>query len=445
MGARPSRLLTLLDVPATYPLPVLTTLDRYVLLKILKTFVPTVLGLCFLFFLAASYSLLRREELSLAQVMLALPWVVPFLIPYLVPMAFMITLALVYGRLVADNEVLAFGSLGIPSRDLGWVSLALGLVLSLGAVWCTSQLLPYCHQKKREALRAVFQQLFELGEGEHWSRSFPKQGFDLYVKSYEPGELNGIVIHYVLRPDDLAETGAGLTTQLVAKRGKVSLDEDGSNLVLILEDVTVTLHVQQMPQYETSGAKPTPSPSESPNAAPSPSAPEIRDALSSEDKSKLSAREPIRLTLERYVQRIGLGGRRRIKPTDRSSPHLLASAKRDQRRINLAAATGGVLTIPQSKRKTALEAEIELGARVVLAMASFWIALLVVPIAFLLRAENPLVPFGVSVLATGGLVFAPLLLGRSVAEAARIPGLVGIGAVVPLGVGVWLNLWASRR
>lgn len=434
-------------MPATYPPRVLTTLDRYVLLKILKTFLPTVLGLCFLFFLAASYSLLRREELSLAQVMLALPWVVPFLIPYLVPMAFMITLALVYGRLVADNEVLAFGSLGIPSRDLGWVSLAMGLILSLGAVWCTSQLLPYCHQKKREALRAVFQQLFELGEGEHWSRSFPKQGFDLYVKSYQPGELNGIVIHYVLRPDDLAETGAGLTTQLVAKRGQVALDEDGENLVLILEDVTVTLHVQQMPQYEApnSKASPSPTPGPSPPATPVPSAPEIREQLTPEDRSKLSAREPIRLTLERYVQRIGLGGRRRIKPTDRSSPDLLASAARDRQRIHLAAATGGVVTIPQSKRKTSLEAEIELGARVILAMASFWIALLVIPIAFLLRAENPLVPFGVSVFATGGLVFAPLLLGRSVAEAARMPALVGIGAVVPLAVGIWLNVWASRR
>jgi lipopolysaccharide export LptBFGC system permease protein LptF len=237
-----------LTAPRRILAAVLTTLDRYVLIKILKTFLPTVLGLCFLFFLAASYSLLRKEELSLAQVMLALPWVVPFLIPYLVPMAFMITLALVYGRLVADNEVLAFGSLGIPSRDLGWISLAIGLVLSLGSAWCTSQLLPYCHQRKREALRAVFQQLFDLGRGQHWSRSFPKQGFDLYVQDYEPGELSGIVIHYVLRNDDLAESGDGLTTQLVAKRGRVSLDERGQNLVLILEDVTVTLYLQKIPR-----------------------------------------------------------------------------------------------------------------------------------------------------------------------------------------------------
>lgn len=420
----------------------LTTLDRYVLLKILKTFLPTVLGLCFLFFLAASYSLLRKEELSLAQVMLALPWVVPFLIPYLVPMAFMITLALVYGRLVADNEVLAFGSLGIPSRDLGWISLALGLVLSLGSAWCTSQLLPYCHQKKREAVRAVFQQLFELGEGEHWSRSFPKQGFDLYVKSYRPGELNGIVIHYVLRPDDLAESGDGLTTQLVAKRGKVALDEKGENLVLILEDVTVTLHVQQMPQYKSTL---TPSPTPSPTPSASPTAPEIREALTEKDRSVLSAREPIRLTLDRYVQRIGLGGRRRIKVTDRSSPDLLAAARRDQNRVHLAGLTGGAITIGQSKRQAALEAEIELGARAILALASFLIALLVLPITFLLRAENPLVPFGVSVLATGGLVFAPLLFGRSMAEATRTPALVAIGVVIPLAVGIFLNVWASRR
>lgn len=411
----------------------LTTLDRYLLGKLLKTFLPMVFGLCFLFFLAASYSLLRKEELSLAQVALAIPWVIPFLIPYLLPLAFMITLALVYGRLVADNEVLAFGSLGIPSRDLGWVPLALGLVLSLGSAWCTAQLLPFSHQKKSEALRAVFRQLFDLGHGQHWSRTFPNQGFDLYVQDYEPGRLSGIVIHYVLQRDDISASGQGLATQLVARQGRVETEQAGADeqLVLVLEDVTVTLKLQRPPTDESDTA-----------ALPTPSA--VQEALTPADRRRLSAREPIRIFFRRYVQKIGLGGVRRIKPTDRSSPDLLAAAARDRARVRLSVLTGGMTTLRQAKETTALEAEVELGLRAVLSLASFLIALLVVPLTFLLRAETPLIPFGAGVLAAGGLVFAPLLLGKSLAEASGVPQLVYLGGVVPAGVGLALNMWANR-
>ena len=187
----------------------MSTVSRYVLKKLLATFVPTTLGLCFVFFVGASFRLLREEDLSLAQVAMALPWVVPFLLPYLIPIAYMSTLTLVYGRLVADNEVLAFGSLGIRVRTLCWPAVWLALALTIVCSWLTAQVVPYCHQQKQMAGRAVFQQLFHLGEGEHWSRTFPRQGFDLYVRRYRPGQLEGIVIHYVLSKNDLTRDGRG--------------------------------------------------------------------------------------------------------------------------------------------------------------------------------------------------------------------------------------------
>ncbi len=52
----------------------LNTLDRYLLGKLLQTFLPAMVGLCFVFFLGASFRLLKVEDLSLAQVALALPW-----------------------------------------------------------------------------------------------------------------------------------------------------------------------------------------------------------------------------------------------------------------------------------------------------------------------------------------------------------------------------------
>ena len=78
-----------------------TTLDRYVLRKLLGTFVPTCLALGFLFFLGATFRLLKVEELSLGQVSMTLPWLVPFLLPYLLPLAWVISVSLVYPSLAS--------------------------------------------------------------------------------------------------------------------------------------------------------------------------------------------------------------------------------------------------------------------------------------------------------------------------------------------------------
>ena len=52
--------------------------------------------------------------------------------------AFAGTLTLIYGRMVADNEVLAFGSLGIPGRTLAWPAIVLAIVLSGFSAWVTT-------------------------------------------------------------------------------------------------------------------------------------------------------------------------------------------------------------------------------------------------------------------------------------------------------------------
>jgi lipopolysaccharide export LptBFGC system permease protein LptF len=415
---------------------VLTTLDRYVLGKLLRTFLPMTCGLCFVFFVGASFRLLREEDLSLAQVLLALPWVVPFLLPYLIPLAYTATLTFVFGRLVADNEVLAFGSLGIRARSLTWPALALALALTLFCSWLTAQVVPYCHQQKKEAARAVFQQLFDLGRGEHWSRTFPKQGFDLYVRRYEPGVLNGIVIHYVLRKDTgVTGSSRGLATQLVARTGRIAEESGTQRLVLVLEDVTVTLQLQGDPEALPTGDVELDK--------------RRRDSIASKigDKERdvLGAGQPVRLHLERYVQAIALGGRRRIKVTDYGSPALLGVQRRVEDRYVLAAATGGLTSLLSSLDETALEAEIELAQRANLALASFSITLVVLPLTLLLRSRNALVPFGLGLLATALCFFAPLLLGRSLAETFGSGAWVYLGTGVPLASGAFFAWLASRR
>ena len=359
----------------------------------------------FLFFVGASFRLLKEESLSLQQVLMALPWAVPFLLPYLLPMAYMVTLTLVYGRMVADNEVLAFGSLGIPGRSLAWPAIILAILLAMLSAWLTTSVVPYCHQKRKEALQAVFQQLFSLdrGEGEHYSRAFEKQGFDFYVRRFGPDGMRGIVVHYDLRAREL-EKDTGV--QIVAERGRVATESGTDRLVLVLSNVSVTM----TPPF--------------PRGATSP--------------------EPVRMRLERYVQGISLGGRRRIKALDYASADLRALAAAALRREALAAAVGGLVASQQGWDLRRIEAEIELAQRLTLAAAPLLLTLLVIPLTFLLRARSPLIPSFCGLLTVSFLYFAPLLLGRSLAETLGHGELVYLGIVTSLGGAGVLGYFASR-
>lgn len=393
-----------MDDTPTVPL---TTIDRYVLGKLLRVFLPTCLGLCFVFFLGASFRLLREEDLSIQQVAMALPWVIPFLLPYLVPMAYMSTVTLVYGRMVSDNEVLAFGSLGIGGRTLAWPAILLAAGLSLGMSWLTAEVVPFCYQRKKEAARAVFQQLFSLGRGEHWARTFPKQGFDLYVRRYEPGKLEGIVIHYDA-PSGGKQT---LPTQIVARVGRIDEESGTRRLVLVLEDVIATLQPRTPPR---AGEERKPDPA------------------------------PIRLHLQRYVQGISLGGRRRIKALDYASGELRVRRAESTERGTLAGTVGGLISTLHGNDRRGEEAEIELSMRPALSLAPLLTTLLVIPLTLLLRARSPLVPFAVGLLAVSILYFAPLLLGRAMAETFGVGELVYVGCAVCLLSGGAFARWAQR-
>jgi len=110
-------------------------------------FVPATLVLGFVFFVGGSFRLLRGG-LSLGQVVLALPYVVPFMLPFLLPLAYLVAVTLVLGRMVAENETLAFVSVGISQARQARPALALAVPLCLLSLWVSSTLVPHCYQQQ---------------------------------------------------------------------------------------------------------------------------------------------------------------------------------------------------------------------------------------------------------------------------------------------------------
>ena len=67
---------------------------------------------------------------------------IPFIIALVVPMATLVAVITAYGRLSADNEIIAFNSLGVSLSRLMMPPLLASVVLALGMVYFNDKILP---------------------------------------------------------------------------------------------------------------------------------------------------------------------------------------------------------------------------------------------------------------------------------------------------------------
>lgn len=375
----------------------LSTLERHLLARLARVFVPVLLGMCGLFGMAGSLRLLQTDDLSLSQLLLVLPWILPVLLPYVVPLAYGCTVALVLGRMESDQEVLAYVSLGIPRRSLVWPVLLFAVPLSLLTTWLGADVVPHSYQRRKAAAKAVFEHFRDMAEGEHLSYSFPSAGFGLYARRHGPDGLEGVVL-YSDAPS--AELDAPIVA--VARRGALTITDDGG-LSFTLEDVNATFQQREDPTGP-----------------------------------------PIRIHFDHYVQRIGATQRRWLKPSDYSSADLVTAADASRARIHLAAAHGGYAAMSVAGDIFPLEADVELATRVALAPAPLVIAWLVAGLTLMLHARSALVPLVLGLAATAGLYFLPLLAGRSVGERLDLPWLALAGCAVALTAAL-VTSWLAER
>jgi lipopolysaccharide export LptBFGC system permease protein LptF len=207
-----------------------TTLDRYVLRELSRNLALALLGLLLVFSLGAVLSL-ARAGVTWGQLGRALPFALLFTLPWALPFALLIATVTVLGRLVADREVVALEASGVPARTVRAPFVAVAAALSLLSLVLQTEALPLCHRRVAEIRSSDVEEVFALGEGRNWSRSFGK-GFDVHVARHAGKELEGVVLH--------KDAGTRPLT-LAAERGRVRHDRALGNAVLDLEDLSVTV------------------------------------------------------------------------------------------------------------------------------------------------------------------------------------------------------------
>jgi lipopolysaccharide export system permease protein len=121
----------------------LLRIQRFIFVELVVTLVLTLFVVTAVLFAGLCLQTMGRfDGLSLRFLMTLLPPLLPLAIAFSLPFAYLLAVALVYGRLVADRELVAIRIAGIHPRVAAAPAIALGAFLSVASLLFTGWVLP---------------------------------------------------------------------------------------------------------------------------------------------------------------------------------------------------------------------------------------------------------------------------------------------------------------
>lgn len=206
-------------------------IDRYILLAL---GVATLMGVSLLSLVLVLGNVFRQlldllinHDIPLETVFAFIAFVLPFSMTFTIPWGFLTALLLVFGRLSADNEILAMRSMGISFIRMCFPALVSALTLAAICLWINLEVAPKAEQAMMESLyKIATSNPLSFFQTDEVSEDFPDRR--VYVGAREGETLKNILVFEL-------ETGH-LSKVVFAKEGHLSLDKDHSNLLLKVED-----------------------------------------------------------------------------------------------------------------------------------------------------------------------------------------------------------------
>ena len=140
----------------------MSKLTRHILFELIKVFLIALLGMTTFMILVGLVEQAIKEGLGVAPILQLIPYVLPNALRFAVPGTILFAACSVYGRLSANNEVVAVKSLGISPVALLRPAWALAFLVSLVAVWLNDIAVSWGTRGMR---RVVIQSIEEIAYG----------------------------------------------------------------------------------------------------------------------------------------------------------------------------------------------------------------------------------------------------------------------------------------
>lgn len=171
-------------------------LHRMILGELVKVFLLSLTGITGLLLLAGIVAEATQQGLGPAQVLMIIPLLIPSTLPYTIPATTLFATCLVYGRLSADNEILAIKAAGVNVLRVVWPAVFLGLLMSAATMGLYYRIIPYTQSLLRTVvLKDVEDFLYAMLNRNGYFRH-PKLEYEIYVKRVQGRKLIDPVIKH---------------------------------------------------------------------------------------------------------------------------------------------------------------------------------------------------------------------------------------------------------
>src|SRR5438874_8561836 len=209
-----------------------TIITRYITWELIGWLAVVLVGLTGVLVLMVVLVEASRMNLGLGPTLRLLPYSLPLALAYAAPCATLFTVCLIYGRMSADNEVIATKALGITPTVLLWPAWILAFGLSLVGVWLTDLAFSWGAVGVQ---RVVVQSVEEIAYGMlRTQRSYANQRFSIIVKDVQDRKL--------IRPDMNFQASSDMPAwRISAAEAELKADLSRSVMILTMTDCEIEM------------------------------------------------------------------------------------------------------------------------------------------------------------------------------------------------------------
>src|SRR5262249_1109443 len=135
-----------------------------------------------------------QQGLGPSQILTAIPLLIPSTLPYTIPATTLFATCVVYGRLSADNEIMAIKAAGVNLVHVVKPGIILRVVMSGVTMGLYYDLIPRTHYLLRAMVLEDAEELLYSMLRRHSMVNYPQLPYAMYVKGVEGKKLISPVI-----------------------------------------------------------------------------------------------------------------------------------------------------------------------------------------------------------------------------------------------------------
>ncbi len=169
------------------------TIHRMILVDLVKIFLLALFALTGMIMMAGVIAEAMKSGLGPTQILAIVPLMLPSLLPYTIPPTTLFAVCIVYGRLAADNEILALKAAGVHIARVVWPALMLGILTSALTMGLYIDVIPRTHFIMKNRVIADVEELLYTMLRKDGSITHHKLNVEIHVNRVVGRKLQNVI------------------------------------------------------------------------------------------------------------------------------------------------------------------------------------------------------------------------------------------------------------